>query len=126
MPKITQPFIAITKTKRPLVIFIRTMSMWPVEKAEETLRRAMDDIGKALVIDVLKAVDACETFSAISDLSRRLIGFETEYQIRVWDDVSLAIWNKADELAVAEMPEAIRAIVAEMDFANGRPAAIIT
>ena len=90
--------------------------MWPVEKAEKALRLAMDDIGKDLVTDVLKAVDECETFSDISDLSRRLIGFTDESQIRVWDDVSLAIWNKADGLAFREMNGAIGAIVAEMGF----------
>lgn len=97
--------------------------MCPVEKAEKALRVATDEIGKALVVNVLKAVDECETFKAISDLSLRLIGFVTEYQIKshtngllVWDDVSLCIWNKADELAVAEMPKGIGAIVAEMKF----------
>jgi hypothetical protein len=95
------------------------MSTWPVEKAEEALRLATDDIGKALVTDVLEAVKGCKTFSAISDLSRRLIDWCAEYPMKglcVWDDVSLPIWNKADELAVAEMNGAIGAIVAEMGF----------
>jgi hypothetical protein len=90
------------------------MSMWPVEKAEEALCVATDEIGKALVADVRKAVNECKTFSAISMLSRRLSRFTTGYGMNshtegllVTGDVRPAIWNKADELAIAEMPEAI-------------------
>jgi hypothetical protein len=103
----------------------------PIETARQALDQSEYEIAETLIENVLVAVPSFKTFAELSAFYRSLGMFVQQYGrhvaieggvgglFAVEDDVRDAAWKRAEELALAEMPEALRAIVTEMGFAEG-------
>lgn len=97
----------------------------PIETARDALKQSVAAIAEKLIADTLAVLAGFETFAELSAYCRSLGTFVTYYGpnmaglLVVADRVHDAACKRAEELALAEMPDALRAIVTEMGFAEG-------
>ena len=90
-----------------------------VDKATKAQRQSETVIGETLAAETLALLPS-QTFEEMSRIYRQLKPFKTwhgpamEESRPVWHAVAPAMWKRAEELALAEMPEPLSAIVAEI------------
>ena len=94
----------------------------PIETARDALGQSVAAIAETLIADTLAVLAGFETFAELSAYCRSLDTFVNYHGpnmagfLVVTDRVHDAASKRAEELALAEMPDALRAIVAEMGF----------
>jgi len=96
----------------------------PIQTARDALEQSAAAIAETLIADTLAVLAGFETFAELSAYCRSLGVFVNYYDyapsmaglLVVEDRVYDAACKRAEELALAGMPDALRAIVTEMGF----------